>query len=192
MSAEAIPDPGVAPADAAAELELRATCAHESGHAVIALVHKLPIRRAVVIQGGRAFCSFLNAPLELDSVAETVARLDVADRTRDIWQMPESWDLGAGLLMLEAGEAAACRVRGRRSDGGWDDRLHGEYALGAAMRRAPWSPEVQHVIAGVARAAEGAVRCHWTWIEATARALLERGVLEVAEVRALRPEGGRR
>ena len=180
-----------APADAAAELELLATCAHEAAHAVIALVHNLPIRRAVVIAGGRAFCSFLEEPLALEAVAETVARLNGTDRTLDVWQVPDSWDLAAGLLMLEAGEAAACRVRGRRSDGGWDDRLHGEYALGAAMRRAPWSPEVQHVIAGVARAAEGAVRCHWAWIEATARALLARGVLEVADVRALRPRPAR-
>jgi hypothetical protein len=183
---------GETPSAAESDLDLRATAAHESGHAVIGLVYGLPMRRAVLYAGLGAFVTFLDAPFALEGVSESIVAMDLDDVTRRPVRISRSWDLAAYLVMSEAGEASASHVRGRRTDGVWQDRYETEHVLAAAMQRAPYSAEVQFMIAGIVRAAEAAVRVHWLWIQAVADALMERRVLSAADVLACRPGGERR
>ena len=178
---------GEVPDAEAADLARRATAVHEAAHAIVALLHGLPVRRAVLIETGGGFVTLLDPLVELEAVELTTARLAADDVTQRPVRVPRAWDVPAVVVMLLAGEAASARVLGRHTDGGWVDRYEAEHVLGQALHRPPWGAEVQCLIAGVMRAAEATVRHQWRWIEATAAALLERRVLSVDEVRALKP-----
>ena len=179
-------------ADAAAAEAWRGVCYHEAGHIVLGVVYNLPARRVVAWPALAAFASFAPADAEPESIGAAIVRLSLDDVTRRPITIPAGWDLAAFLVMVLGGEVAASRVSGRRAEA-WEDRYIAEHLLGAALGRAPWGKETQHVLAGIVRATEAACRQHWDWISRTAEALLADKVLTADQVRALRQaDGGRR